>query len=205
MEALAVEISKIQDELGDSSSDESNDGHTGGGERFHRRSNSSSEDDKGLVAECDYDSSSEECLALMADREEVTSPSLAIPLQSSHTHYCESSSSSSVAMSENCMYWCYKKVQSESERLTIENLELAKNNLDLAEKVSKLEKALEADIDQIRAFESKLEMFRINNIELTEENLSYSDVIDRLKAKLAKFSKASKTLDEIQGNQRTVW
>ena len=201
MEALAVEISKIQDELGDSSSDESDEGHACG-ERSHRRSNSSSEDDKGLVAECDYDSSPEECLGLMADCEEVTSSSLAIPLHSSHTDYCESSSSSSVAMSENSMYWCYKKVQSESERLTIENLELAKNNLDLAEKVSKLEKALEADVDQIRALESKLEMFRINNIEITEENLSYSDVIDRLKAKLAKFSKASKTLDEIQGKQR---
>ena len=96
-----------------------------------------------------------------------------------------------------------RKYRGESERLTVENLELAKINLDLAEKVSKLEKALEADVDQIRALESKLEVFRINNIELTEENLSYSDVIDRLKAKLAKFSKASKTLDEIQGMQRT--
>ena len=98
-------------------------------------------------------------------------------------------------MFENSMYWCYKKVQGESERLTAENLELSKTNLELAEKVSKLEKALEADGDQIRALESKLSVFKINNIELTEENLSYSDVIDRLKAKLAMFSKASNTLD----------
>ena len=92
------------------------------------------------------------------------------------------------------MYWCYKKVLGESKRLTAENLELAKNNLDLAEKVSKLEKALEGDGDQIRALESKLEVFRINNIELTEENLSYSDVIDRLKAKLAKIFKSFKNV-----------
>ena len=190
MEALVVEISKIQDELGDSSSDESDDG---GAERSHRRSHSSSKDDKGLVAECDTDSSSEDCLALMADCEEVTSPSLDVSLHSTHTEYCESSSSS-VAMSENSMYWCYKKVQGETERLTVENLELSKINLELAEKVSKLENQLLADGDQIRALESKLEVFRINNIELTEENLSYSDVIDRLKAKSRKVFKSFKNV-----------
>ena len=102
MEALAAEISKIQDELGDSSSDKSDDENNGVAERSHRRSHSSSEDDKGLVAECDTDSSSEDCLALMADCEEVTSTSQDIPLHSSHTYYCESSSSS-IAMSENSM------------------------------------------------------------------------------------------------------
>ena len=200
IEALAAELSKLQDEVGDSSSDESDDDYDGVAERPHRKSHSSSEEDKGLIAECESVSSLEDCLALMADCEEVTSSFQKIPLHSSHTEH--SDSSSSTAMSENSMYWCYKQVKKDTERLTAENLKLAKINLELAEKVSKFENQALADGDHIRALESKIAIFKLNNIELTKENLSYSDVIDRLKARLAKFAKASKALDEIQGIQK---
>ena len=63
---------------------------------------SSSEDDKGLVAECDTDSCSKDCLALMADCEEVTCPSQDISLHSSHTEYCASSSSQPMDKFELC-------------------------------------------------------------------------------------------------------
>ena len=102
IDALAAEIRKIQDELGDSSSDESDDENIGVAERSHRRKHSSSEDDKGLVAECDTDSCSKDCLALMADCEEVTCPSQDISLHSSHTEYCASSSSQPMDKFELC-------------------------------------------------------------------------------------------------------